>query len=140
MGSRGGHIVFHLLVSNERIRDHLYELLRRNQYQPRVSAGLDELLGALKGRHDAIVLLDSEAVAIYGLGIYAKVKAALSGNRIILLCDQAHRDLIQEAMQQGSYGCILEPYAEWEVLTMVRHILSDIRPVRGRSEVRKKKM
>jgi len=132
MASQSGHIVFHLLVSNEKIRDYLFDLLQRNRHQPQKWNGLDELLLALKGRYDAVVLLDSDAVAIYGVGIYSKIKAVVPGNRIILLCDQAHRDLIKEAMQQGSYGCILEPYAEWEVLTIVRHILSDMQPRKRR--------
>ena len=139
MASQSGHIVFHLLVSNEKIRNYMVELLQRNRYRPKVRAGLVELLNALKGGGDAIVFLDSEAVAIYGVSIYAKIKADVPDKRIILLCDQAHRDLIKEAMQHGSYGSILEPYAEWEVLTIVRHILSDIRPKRRRSGRSKKK-
>jgi DNA-binding NtrC family response regulator len=136
---QSGHVIFHLLIANEKIRGHLFELLQRNRYQPRVRAGLDELLIAIKGTRNVIVFLDSEAVAIHGVGIYSKIKAAAAGSRIILLCDQPHRDLIQEAMEHGSYGCILEPYAEWELLTIVRHILSDIQPRgRGAGKSRKK--
>lgn len=133
MASQTGHIVFHLLVSNEKIRKYLFELLQRNRYRPKTRAGLVELLNALKRGDDAIVFLDNEAVTIYGASIYSKINADVPDKRIILLCDQEHRDLIKEAMQHGSYGCILEPYAEWEVLTIVRHILSDIRPKRRRS-------
>jgi DNA-binding NtrC family response regulator len=139
MASQSGHIVFHLLVANEKIRNYMFELLQRNRYRPKVRAGLVELLNALKGGGDAIVFLDSEVVAIYGVSIYSKIKADVPDKRIILLCDQAHRDLIKEAMQHGSYGCILEPYAEWEVLTIVRHILADIQPKRRRSGRSKKK-
>jgi DNA-binding NtrC family response regulator len=139
MASQSGYIVFHLLVSNEKLREYLFDLLRKNRYRPQVRTRLDELLSALKGAHDAIVFLDTEAVAIYGVGIYSKIKAAVPGSRIILLCDQSHRDLIKEAMEQGSYGCILEPYAEWEVLTIVRHILSDIQPRKQKPGKSKKK-
>jgi len=139
MASPSGYIVFYLLVSNEKIRDYLFDLLHSNAYQPKVVTSLAELLGALKGRGDAIVILDTQSVAIYGVSIYAKIKAAVPGKRVILLCDQAHRDLIKEAMQHGSYGCILEPYAEWEVLTIVRHILADMQPKKRKSGKRKKK-
>jgi DNA-binding NtrC family response regulator len=117
--------VFNLLILNENIRNHLFDLLRTNRYQPVASTGLDELLYALKGSHNFIVFLDAEAVVTYGAGIYSKIKAAAPGGRIILLCDLAHRDLIRGAMEHGSYGSILEPYAEWELMTIVRHILSE---------------
>ncbi len=81
MASQSGHIVFHVLVSNERIRDYLFDLLQRNQYQPHVRVGLDELLSTLKGKHDAIVFMDTEAVAIYGVGIYSKIKASCPGKQ-----------------------------------------------------------
>jgi DNA-binding NtrC family response regulator len=133
MASQSGHIVFHLLVCSERIRLYVSDLLQRDRCQPEVRAGLDELLSALKGKRDAVVFLDHEAVAIYGAGIYPKIKAADPESRMILLCDQAHRDLIKEAMEHGSYGCILEPYSEWEILTIVRHILADVQPRRRKS-------
>jgi hypothetical protein len=112
--------------------------LRTNRYQPQVRSGLDELLDALQGSHNPIVFLDTEAVVTYGTGIYSKIKAAVHGGRIILLCDQAHRHLIRVAMEYGSYGSILEPYAEWELLTMVKHILSDSPPVKRRPGKSKK--
>jgi DNA-binding NtrC family response regulator len=130
--------VFNLLILNEKIRDHLFRLLRTNRYQPEVRTGLDELLDALKGSHNPVVFLDTEAVVIYGAGIYSRIKAAAHWGRIILLCDQAHRHLIQVAMEQGSYGSVLEPYAEWELLTIVKHILSDSPPVERRSGESKK--
>jgi DNA-binding NtrC family response regulator len=139
MRSQSGEIVFRLLISNEKIRAYLFDLLQRNQYRPQVSAGFDELLSALKGSQDAIVFLDSEAVVIYGAGIYSKIKATVPGGRIILLCDQAHREFVKVAMEHGSYGCILEPYAEWEALTIVRHILSDMQPKRRRPGKSRKK-
>jgi len=139
MVSQGGHGEFYLLISNEKIRDHLFDLLQRNRYRPEVKAGLNELSSALKDRHDAIVLLDNESVAIFGVGIFVKIKAAAPDSRIILLCEQTHRELVKEAMEYGSYGCILEPYAEWEVLTMVRHILSDTQPRKRRPGKGRKK-
>ncbi|MDY0040124.1 MAG: response regulator [Desulforhabdus sp.] len=139
MASPSGYIVFFLLVSDEKIRDYLFDLLRRNRYQPEMAASLEDLLGALKGRDDAIVLLDTQSAAIYGVSVFSKIQAAVPGKRVILLCDQAHRHLIKEAMQHGSYGCILEPYAEWELLTIVRHILADTRPRKRMSGKSRKK-
>ncbi len=42
----------------------------------------------------------------------------------IMLCDQDHRDLIKEAVEHEVYACILAPYEEWEVLTMIRNIIA----------------
>ena len=139
MTSQSGYIVFYLLLSNEKIRDYLRDLLQRSRYHPKLMASLDELINGLKRGDEAIVFLDNEAVGIYGVSIYSKIKAAVPRKKIILLCDQAHRSLIKEAMQYGIYGCILEPYAEWEVLTMVRHVLSDMQPRKKKSRKSKKK-
>jgi hypothetical protein len=32
--------------------------------------------------------------------------------------------LIKEAMELGVYACILSPFEEWEVLTMIRNVLT----------------
>lgn len=85
----------------------------------------DELVDALKDKSGGFVFVDSGAVCIYGARLYAKIKVACQRYRIILLCDLPHRDLIKEAVEFGVYGCILEPYAQWEVLSMVRPIRPD---------------
>jgi len=41
-------------------------------------------------------------------------------------------------MEHGSYGSIVEPYEEWELLMIVKYILSDNPRVVRRSEKRKK--
>lgn len=137
MVPHGEHILVYLLVSDEENRDHLCNLLKRNDYTPVIMAVPDKLLETLKGKSEAIVFLDNGIVSICGAGIYSKIKMVCQGCRIIVLCGQSHRDLIPEAMKLGAYGCILEPYPEWEVLTMVGHIHADIQP--GRRETPKKK-
>jgi DNA-binding NtrC family response regulator len=139
MPYEGRNIPFDLLLANEQTRCYLFDLLRRNGYEPRLRIGLDDLLSAIKGRRATVVFLDSETITIYGVGIFQKIKAAAPSNRMILLCDQAHRRLIKEAMDCGSYGCILEPYAEWEILTLVRHSLSDMKSRRRKPGVSRKK-
>jgi FixJ family two-component response regulator len=138
MGSRSGNAAVNLLILNENIRDHLFDILRANRYQPQVRSGLAELLDALQGSCNPVVFLDAEAVVTYGVSIYSKIRCAAHGDRIILLCDRAHRHLIRVAMEHGSYGSIVEPYAEWELLMIVKYILSDSPRVVRRSEKRKK--
>jgi len=46
------------------------------------------------------------------------------GCNAILLCDQDHRDFIKDTVEHGVYACILTPYDEWEVLTMIRNIIA----------------
>ncbi len=126
-------MVLLVLVSREEIRNHILSLLQRNEYSPIPMAVPEELVQSLRGRNEAIVFLDVETLRIHGASLYSKLKAACAGCKIILLCDQAKRDMIRPAMEQGAYGGILEPYAEWEVLTMVRHILADKHPAKRRS-------
>lgn len=123
-------MVLLVLVSREEIRNHILSLLQRNEYSPIPMAVPEEVIQFLRGRNEAIVFLDVETLRIHGASLYSKLKAARAGCKIILLYDQAHRDMIRPAMEQGAYGGILEPYAEWEVLTMVRHLLADKRPAK----------
>jgi len=76
----------------------------------------------------AIVFVDHEVVNNYGARIYSRINVACSGCDVLFLCDQAHRDLIKEAMELSVYACILAPFEEWEVLTMIRNILAKKRP------------
>lgn len=128
-----------LLIPNHEIHCHLRDLLERNEYKTVSVSGLDELLDRLKVMTDVIVLLDGEAISIYGPSLYSKVTAVSQGCKMIMLCRQAHRNYIKEAMAFGVYGCVLEPFAEWEVLTMLRHILSDIQPKKRKPSRKKKK-
>ena len=128
--SKSKHLPILLMVSNDRTRDYLLDLLKENEFYHIMMRNPSELLQALREQNIAIVFVDCEAVTGYGAGIYAKVKVACPSSRVILFGDRAHlrnkshRDLIKEAMDMGVYACILAPYEEWEVLSMVRHIFT----------------
>ena len=68
--------------------------------------------------------MDYEVVNPYDARIYPRINVACPGCNILLLCDQDHRDLIKEAVEHDVYACILPPYEEWEVLTMIRNIIA----------------
>ncbi|MEJ2673164.1 MAG: hypothetical protein P8168_13385, partial [Deltaproteobacteria bacterium] len=43
---------------------------------------------------------------------------------VVLFCDktlETHRKIIKEAMEIGIYACLLPPYEDWEILTMVSY-------------------
>jgi DNA-binding NarL/FixJ family response regulator len=82
-----------------------------------------ELAGELKERLSPVIFIDYEAETQYGPAIIRNIKAVLKEGGIIFLYDKDHRNLIQEVMQLGVYGCVLAPYDEWEILTMVKHLL-----------------
>ncbi|MEJ5348157.1 MAG: response regulator [Desulfosoma sp.] len=114
-----------LWVSREEVRAHALEALADvgapTQSVESVSALMESLAEVGRG----IVILDSEVVRRHGATIYGRLRAACKTCRVILLCAQESRGLIREAMEAGVYGCIVEPYAPWEIQTMVRHILAD---------------
>ena len=65
-----------------------------------------------------------EALSRYGAGICSKIKLACQYCRVVLFCDkalEAHRKIIKDAMEIGIYACLLPPYADWEILTMVSY-------------------
>jgi response regulator RpfG family c-di-GMP phosphodiesterase len=111
-----------LLVSNEKIRKYLLDLLQEYHYAPLLVANPGEALQILKKERQATVFMDCEAMSSYGVGICAKLKVACQHCRVVLLCDKrqpVHRQIIKEAMEIGIYACLLPPYEDWEVLTMV---------------------
>jgi DNA-binding NtrC family response regulator len=125
-----------VLVLDKKTAAHLCDLCRKNRYRPVVSDNPDELRENLRDHDSAIIFFDHETIDGYGPGIYSRVRVACPGAKVILLCDKAHRDLIREAMELGVYACILLPYRDWEVLTIVKNILAKNR-VRRRKKTPK---
>ena len=116
-----------LLVGNSQTRDYLSGLLAENNYFPLLMTDSEELLHSLKEKQFAIILIDCSAVTNYGTRILSKVKVACELCRIIIFCDKEHlrdklhRELIKEVMNIGVYACILAPYKDWEVLSLVSY-------------------
>jgi AmiR/NasT family two-component response regulator len=81
-------------------------------------------------------MMDYEVVKSYGARIYSRINVVCPDCNVILFCDQDHRDLIKEAVEHGVYACILAPYEEWEVLTMIRNIIAK-KKLRGRKKLHK---
>jgi DNA-binding NtrC family response regulator len=112
-----------LLVLNDNIRQHLLGILERNHFKAVVINSPGELTAGLK-EPSPVTFIDWEAEMQFGPAIIMNIKAALKDGGIIFLYDKDHRNLIQEVMQLGVYGCVLAPYDEWEILTMVKHLLA----------------
>jgi DNA-binding NtrC family response regulator len=133
MTSQDEHMTVCLLISREETRAYVYDLLNRNGHRPVTLANLDELSEEVKVKGDVLVFLDSDAITVFGTGMVPKIKAANPRARIIVLCDSFQKDLLKQAMDSGMYGYILEPYADWEILAMVRQIRLDTQPHRPRT-------
>jgi len=125
-----------ILIANEAICNYIIELCKNNNYNPIITANPEELIKKIRGISSAIVFVDHEVVNSYGAKIYSRINVTCSGCDVILLCDQSHRDLIKEAMELSVYACILAPFKEWEVLTMIRNILAKKKP-RGQDKSHK---
>lgn len=114
-----------LLISDVQTRNHLRNLLEENHFSPLLVADHNELLRALKKKQFAVVLIDCGAVNTYGTGIISKIKVRCRHGRVIVFCDKAHlfdsqhRELIKEILKIGVYACIVAPYKEWEVISLV---------------------
>jgi len=121
------------LIANEKIRNYVSGLCKRNNFHPLIVADLEELIKKIKTKHSGIVIMDYEVVKSYGARIYSRINVAIPGCNAILLCDKDHRDFIKEAVEHGVYACILSPYEEWEVVTMIRNIIAK-KKLRGRKK------
>lgn len=113
-----------VFIANEKLKSHVIGLCKRNNLRPFTAADLEELLKKIKKRRSAVVVMDYEVVNSYGARIYSSINVACPGCNLLLLCDQDRRDLIKEAVDHDVYACILPPYEEWEVLTMIRNIIA----------------
>jgi len=113
-----------VLIANKKTRSYVMGLCKRNNLNPLIGADFEELVKKIKKMRSAIVIMDYEVVNTYGVRIYSRINVACPGCNAILLCDQKHRGLIQQAVELGVYACILAPYEEWEVLTMIRNIIA----------------
>jgi DNA-binding NtrC family response regulator len=122
-----------MLISREETRAYVYDLLNRNGHHPVTLTNLDELSEEVKVKGDVMVFLDGDAIMVFGTGMVPKIKAANPSARIILLCDSFQTDLLKQALDFGAHGCILEPYADWEILAMVKHIRLDTQPHRSKT-------
>jgi len=120
-------VLFTVLALNEKVREHILSLLTKNDHPSVGVADLDDLMNFLKGKENAIIFIDSEAVVAYGAGMVSKLKMACRECRLIVLCSQVHRSVVKRVMELGAYGCIIEPYPEWEFATMVKPILMDLK-------------
>ena len=118
-----------MFVGNQKVRHNILELCKKNNYYPIIANDPEQLIKKIRVMSRAIVFMDHEVVNNYGARIYSRINVACSGCDILLLCDQAHRDLIKEAMELSVYACILAPFEEWEVLTMIRNILAKKKPI-----------
>jgi DNA-binding NtrC family response regulator len=130
-----------LLVADSQFRDFLVNFLESQEYVPRLLGNPAEALQTLKGQEQALVFVDCQTVSVHGPGLYAKMKVACPRCRIVLLCDKRHiehRDIVKEAMDLGIYACLLAPFAEWEVLAMVRHSQAAKPPGRRQARTREK--
>lgn len=113
-----------LLVLNDVIRQHVLDILERNHYKPIVISNPAELAAQLTERPCPVIFIDWEAETQFGPAIIMNIKAASRESGIIFLYDKDHRNLIREVMHLGVYGCVLAPYDEWEILTLVKHLLT----------------
>ena len=113
-----------LLVANKEIRNHMHRLCSENNYDCVIASDPDELVEKIKKTGSIIAFVDYKAINIYGARIYSRIHAIGTDCNVILLSDKNHKHLIKEAMELGAYACILAPYPEWEVRTMIRNILA----------------
>ena len=137
LSSRESQIDAFVLVANDDIRRYILDLCEKNNYRPLITTDLEELVAETKRVQCGIIFIDYQLVNTYGTRLYSRINVACPECSVILLCDQAHRDLIKEAMELGAYACILSPFEEWEVLTIIRNLLAKKKPqVRKKSKKR----
>jgi hypothetical protein len=76
-----------ILIANKEICKYIKELCKNNNYNPIITANLEELIKKIRGMSSAIVFVDHEVVNHYGARIYSRINVACSICDVLLLCD-----------------------------------------------------
>lgn len=85
-----------------------------------------EFLNHISSCLKAIIFIEDIISQAEGIRLYEKILGKSPSSKIILVCRKNRRNLIRDAMEKGSYGSIVEPYDQWEITTMVKHLLADL--------------
>jgi response regulator RpfG family c-di-GMP phosphodiesterase len=111
-----------LFVQDAEALSALRDFLDEHQLPTIAADALADLMQILKAGPETTVFVDCQALQTFGLGLLAKIRVAAPPARLVLLCSRSHphRDLIREALALGAYACVLAPYQDYEVLTLVR--------------------
>ena len=115
---------FYVLILDDEVRARILNLLAKHEHLGVGVTSPDELIAPLKRESGSTILIDCESVLTYGVTVISKLKATCPESKLILFCSRTHRRIIKPVMELGAYGCIIEPYREWEFLTMVRPMRS----------------
>ena len=110
-----------LLLADNNNLNHIEQLLL-SKYSPVVAKSSNEVMQYLRGKECATIFIDCETAATIGLGILSKFKVANPACRVVMICSREHKEhrgIIREAFERGIYSCLLAPFEDWEVLTMV---------------------
>ncbi len=117
-------IRFSVLVLNDEVRAIILKMLGKNEHFSFEIVSLDSLLSSRSREPNSIILIDCEGVIAFGEMVVSRIKMSRPDSKLILLSRRTNRGLIESVMELGAYGCIIEPYKEWEFETMVRLIAS----------------
>ncbi len=116
--------LFFLIVLDDDVRIRILSMLKKHKNFKVKRVFPDDLSASPQREINSIILIDCLSVLTYGVTVISSLQSSCPDSKLVLLCRQDNRHLIGRVMELGAYGCILEPYEEWELLTMVRLILS----------------
>lgn len=116
--------LFFLLILDDDVRTRILSMLEKHDNFKVTIVFPDELSARPKREINSIILIDYLSILTYGITVISRLKSSRPHSKLVLLCSQNERHLIGRVMELGAYGCIVEPYEEWELLAMVSLILS----------------
>lgn len=118
-----------LIVDDEKdLTDLLAAALESEHYQFEVALNPEEAIEKAKETSFDLVLLDIRLPGMKGVDVFLKLKELNSEIKVIMMTAFSVGNLIEQALQEGAYGCLHKPFEINKFLELVKQALSATQP------------
>ncbi|MEW5767850.1 MAG: response regulator [bacterium] len=114
-----------LVVDDEEdVTELLGAALESEGYQFEAALNAEEAIQKIKETAFDLVLLDIRLPQMNGVNIFLKLKGIDPAIKVIMMSAFPVSDLIEQALQEGAYGCLHKPFEFKKALELVKQVLS----------------
>ncbi len=128
MSQETSQISILILLKDPEVKNHFIKLFKRLRCKFIVCKDSFCLLNHLEGKDRAIVFIESSIFKTEDMdNLYSVIFKKCPLSKIVLVCKQEDRTLIKSTIEKGGYASIVEPYDAWEITTILKHLMADLK-------------
>ncbi len=115
------------IIKSNHLKNHVKRVVQKADYKVLFLDRIDEIFwNILKNTSCIIIFVESYFLKSDGVFLYDEIFDHCPEAKVVLLCSEKDRELIKFAIEKGGYGSIIEPYDPWEIITIIKHLTSDL--------------